>query len=72
MRPRFHKAALARLAVRVGLGVSLTAGVLALAIPGGAASVALALGAGGFVALQALGRPRRARARATTRQLQKA
>jgi hypothetical protein len=59
MRPRLHKAALTRFAVRLGLGATLTAGVVALALPGGAAPVALALGAGGLVALSGLGAAKR-------------
>ena len=34
-----HRAALTRFAVRLGLGASLTAGVVALALPGGAIPV---------------------------------
>jgi hypothetical protein len=65
MTRQMHRATLARFAVRLGLGVTLTAGVVALAVPGGAASVALALGAGSLVALSGLGGQRRSRARAT-------
>ena len=60
-----QRAALTRFAVRLGLGASLTAGVVALALPGGAIPVALALGAGGLVALSGLGGNRRTRSRAT-------
>jgi hypothetical protein len=65
MRPRIHKAALTRIAVRIGLGATLTAGVVALAIPGGVAPVALALGAGGLVALSGLSPMARRRSRVT-------
>ena len=65
MTRRLQRAALARLAVRVGLGATLTAGVVALALPGGAVPVALALGAGGLVALSGLGAGRKSRTRAT-------
>lgn len=65
MTRRLQRAALARLAVRVGLGATLTAGVVALALPAGLAPVALAIGAGSLVALSGLGASRRSRARAT-------
>jgi hypothetical protein len=65
MTRRLQRAALTRLAVRVGLGATLTVGVVALALPGGAVPVALALGAGGLVALSGLGAGRRSRTRAT-------
>ncbi len=65
MTRRLQRAALTRLAVRLGLGATLTAGVVALALPGGAAPVALALGAGGLVALSGLGGARKPRSRAT-------
>ena len=62
-----HRAALTRFAVRLGLGAGLgaglAAGAVALALPGGAGPVALALG--GLVALSGLGVGRRTRARAT-------
>ena len=65
MTRRLQRAALTRFAVRLGLGATLTAGVVALALPGGGAAVALALGAGGLVALSGLGAARRPRSRAT-------
>ena len=65
MRPLRHQATLARLAVRIGLGTAVTAGVVALALPGGVTSVALALGAGGLVALSGLTPASRRRARVT-------
>lgn len=65
MTRQLHRATLARFAVRLGLGVTLTAGVVALAVPSGAGSVALALGAGGLVALSGLGGQRRSRSRVT-------
>lgn len=65
MTRTLQRAALTRFAVRLGLGATLTAGVVALALPGGAAPVALALGAGGLVALSGLGAVKRTRSRAT-------
>lgn len=65
MRPRRHQATLLRLAVRLGIGTAVTAGVVALALPGGVSSVALALGAGGLVALSGITPAGRKRARVT-------
>lgn len=72
MTRRLQRAALARLALRVGLGTTLTVGVVALALPTGLAPVALAIGAGGLVALSGLGAVRRTRARATAPRLKPA
>jgi hypothetical protein len=65
MTRQLHRATLARFAVRLGLGAALTTGVVALSLPGGVASVALAVGAGGLVALSGLGGGRRSRSRVT-------
>ena len=65
MTRRLQRAALTRFAVRLGIGATLTAGVVALALPGGVIPVALAFGAGGLVALSGLGAARRTRSRAT-------
>jgi hypothetical protein len=65
MTRRLKNAALTRFAVRLGIGATVAVGVVALALPGGAAPVALALGAGGLVALSGLGAARRTRSRAT-------
>jgi hypothetical protein len=62
---RLQRTALTRFAVRLGFGASLTAGAIALALPSGILPVALAVGAGGLVALSGLSGERRTRARAT-------
>ncbi len=67
MTRQLHRAALTRFAVRLGIGATLAAGVVALALPGGVAPVALAVGAGGLVALSGLGSGRRPRSRVTRR-----
>ena len=72
MTRRLQRAALTRLAVRVGLGTTLTVGVVVLALPIGVAPVALAIGAGGLVALSGLGAARRTRSRATAPRLKPA
>lgn len=65
MTRQLHRATLARLAVRMGLGAMTAVGVVALAVPAGASSVALALGAGGLIAMSGLGGERRRRPRVT-------
>ncbi len=69
MTSQHRKISLRRLAFRVvtgvGLGATLTVGAVALAIPGGFAPVALALGAGSLVALSGLAPPHKRRVTAS-------